>query len=211
MKRTPLYNFGKIFVQCFLKYFIPYQVNNRENMPESGKVIVCCNHIGLSDAVRVSFTQHRQIYYMAKSELFQNKAMALLLSSLGAFPVQRGKGDKTAINKASEMLKNGQALGVFIEGTRSKTGEFLQPKAGAVMIAYKYNAPILPCCITAKGGGKPRIFHKCIVSFGELIQPDQLGIEEGTGSEYRNASRLVMGKIAELRERDLETSQTAKV
>lgn len=211
MKRTPLYNFGKIFVQSFLKYFIPYQVNNKENMPENGKVIVCCNHVSISDPVRLAFTQQRQIFFMSKAELFENKALALLLSSLGAFPIQRGKGDKTAINKAAELLQNGQALGVFIEGTRSKTGEFLQPKAGAVMLAYKYNAPILPCCITAKDGGLPKMFHKCIVSYGKLIPPDQLGIESGTGSEYRSASRMVMEKIAELRERDLETFLAARV
>lgn len=210
MKRTPLYNFGKIFVQWFLKYFIPYEVNNKENMPQSGKVIVCCNHVSISDPVRLAFTQHRQIFFMSKSELFENKAMALLLSSLGAFPVQRGKGDKGAINKASQMLENGQALGIFIEGTRSKTGEFLQPKAGAVMIAHNNHAPILPCCITAKGGGVPKIFHKCIVSFGELIQPEELGIVEGTGVEYRNASREIMNRIAKLRERDLKTFEKAK-
>ncbi|WP_444645341.1 lysophospholipid acyltransferase family protein [Caproiciproducens sp. R1] len=211
MKRTPLYNFGKIFVQGFLKYFIPYRVNNRENMPECGRVVVCCNHLSLSDPVRLAFTQQRQIFFMSKAELFENKALGLLLSSLGAFPVQRGRGDKTAINRAGELLENEQALGVFIEGTRSKTGEFLQPKAGAVMLAHKYNAPILPCCITAKDGGLPKMFHKCMVSYGKLIQPDELGIENGSGSEYRSASRFVMEKIAELRERDLDTFLAARV
>ncbi len=210
MKRTPLYAFGKTFVQWFLKYFIPYKVNNKENMPQNGKVIVCCNHVSISDPVRLAFTQHRQLFFMSKSELFENKALGLLLSSLGAFPVQRGKGDKGAINKASQLLEDGQALGIFIEGTRSKTGEFLQPKAGAVMLAHSNNAPILPCCITAKDGGVPKIFHKCIVSFGELIQPEELGIVQGSGTEYRNASREIMNRIAKLRERDLKTLEKAK-
>jgi 1-acyl-sn-glycerol-3-phosphate acyltransferase len=205
MKRTPLYAFGKIFVQWFLQYFIRYTVNNKDNMPKSGKVIVCCNHVSMSDAVRLAFTQHRQIFYMAKAELFENKAMALLLSSLGAYAVQRGRGDKGALNKAGELLEKGQALGIFLEGTRSKTGELLQPKAGAVMLSYKYNAPILPCCITAEGGGVPKLFHKCTVSFGELIQPEELGITQGSGVEYRNASREVMNRISQLRERDIKS------
>lgn len=210
MKRTPLYNFGKIFVQWFLKFFIPYEVHNNENMPKTGKVIVCCNHVSISDPVRLAFTQHRQIFFMSKSELFENKPMKLLLSSLGAFPVQRGKGDKTAINTASQMLENGQALGIFIEGTRSKTGDLLPAKAGAVMIAHNNHAPILPCCITAKGGKVPRIFHKCIVSYGELIQPEELGIVEGSGVEYRNATRELMNRIASLRERDIKAFEQTK-
>ncbi|XOQ48898.1 MAG: 1-acyl-sn-glycerol-3-phosphate acyltransferase [Eubacteriales bacterium] len=204
MKRTPLYNFGKICIQPVARLFMPYQVNDSDNMPPTGKVVVCCNHISNSDPLRLAFSQRRQIFYMSKSELFKNKAFGLILSGLGAFPVQRGKGDMSAINRAQELLQNGQALGVFIEGTRSKTGTPLQPKAGAVMLAYKNNAPILPCCITAKSGGVPKVFEKCMVSFGKLIQPEELGIEKGTGTEFRNASRFVMNKIIELRERDLK-------
>jgi 1-acyl-sn-glycerol-3-phosphate acyltransferase len=202
--RTPLYNFGKICCQWIVRLFIPYKVNNKENMPEQGRVIVCCNHVSMSDAIRLAFSQKRQIYFMSKAELFDSKPLGILLKGLGVFPVQRGKGDVQAINRAKELLYDEQAVGLFIEGTRSKDGSLLQPKAGTVMIAYKYHAPILPCCITAKGGGVPKIFHKVMVSYGELIQPEELGITEGTGSEYRNASRLLMEKIAALRERDLK-------
>ena len=58
-------------------------------------------------------------------------------------------------------------------------------------------------CITPIGSKLPKLFHRAIVSYGELIQPQELGIREGKGVEYRSASRLVMGKIAEMRERDL--------
>lgn len=206
MKRTLTYNIGKI-VQRIIRLFMPFKVNNIENMPEKGKIIVCCNHVSLTDPLRLAFSQNRQIYFMAKAELFKNKVLGMLLTSLGAFPVQRGRGDKTAINKAQELLNNGKALGIFIEGTRSKTGELLQPKAGAVMIAYNYNTPILPCCITAKDGGVPKMFHRVILSYGELIYPNELGIENGAPREFRNASRIVMSKITELRERDLKANK----
>ena len=71
------------------------------------------------------------------------------------------------------------------------------------MLAHSSGAPILPCCITARNGGVPKLFHRCMVSYGDLIQPEELGIENGTPSEYRAASRLVMDKIAELREKNL--------
>ncbi len=204
MKRTPLYAFCKTYLQWLMQCFFRYSVNDKDKFPKNGRVIVCCNHLCNSDAIRLAFTQHRQIYYMAKAELFQNKVLARLFSALGAYAVQRGKGDKGALNKAGQLLEQEQALGIFIEGTRSKTGELLQPKAGAVMLANKYNAPILPCCITGKGGKVPKPLHKCIISYGDMIQPEELGIVEGTGAELRNASRLVMSKIAELRERDIK-------
>ncbi len=203
MKRTPLYNVGKIGIQWFVQLFIPSKVKNKDRFPKEGKVIVCCNHMAMSDPLRLAFAQRRQIYYMAKAELFHNKFVAAVISALGAFPVQRGKGDKAAMNRASQLLEGGQAVGIFIEGTRSKTGDLLPPKAGAVMLAHSHNAPILPCCITAKGGKTPRLFHKCTVSFGELLTPEELGLKEGSLSEFRAASQEVMNRIAQLRARDL--------
>ncbi|WP_411654992.1 lysophospholipid acyltransferase family protein [Anaeromassilibacillus sp. SJQ-1] len=153
--------------------------------------------------VRLSCSQRRQIYYMAKAELFQFKPFGFILKKLGAFPVQRGKGDVEAIDTAAELLRDDCAVGVFIEGTRSKNGEFGKPKAGAAMLAYNNHAPILPVCITPIGSKRPRLFHRAVVSFGELIPFEELGIHEGSGVEFRNASRLVMDKIRALRERDL--------
>lgn len=70
------------------------------------------------------------------------------------------------------------------------------------MLAHQHQAPILPVCMTTKTGKPVKPFEKTIISYGELIQPDELGIVEGTGSEYRKASRMVMQRIAEMRERD---------
>lgn len=209
MKRTFLYGFAKIFVQWFLKWIIRYRVNDNNHMPAQGRVIVCCNHLAFSDPVRLAFTQHRQIFFMSKAELFENRFLKWLLSSLGAFPVQRGKGDKSALNRAGELLEEERALGIFIEGTRSKTGEFLQPKAGAAMLAYHYHAPVLPACITPRGGGLPKLFRLCVVSYGTLMQPEELGLVNGTGSEFRNASREIMDQIEQLRERDLNAMEKA--
>ncbi len=138
-----------------------------------------------------------------RRNFFQFKPFGFILKKLGAFPVQRGKGDVEAIDTAAELLRDDCAVGVFIEGTRSKNGEFGKPKAGAVMLAYNNHAPILPVCITPIGSKRPRLFHRAVVSFGELIPFEELGIHEGSGVEFRNASRLVMDKIRALRERDL--------
>lgn len=203
MKRTWLYAFAKTVAQWFVIPFLPYHVNDKDRFPKEGRVIVCCNHLGMSDCLRLAFTQKRQIYYMGKAELFENKFVSFVLRSLGAFPVQRGKHDVGAIDICGDLLGREEAVGIFPEGTRSRDGKFLPFKAGAVMLALKHNTPILPVCITPVKGMHLHLFHRVVISYGDLIQPSDLGIERGSGTELRAASRMVQAKIQELRDRDL--------
>lgn len=71
------------------------------------------------------------------------------------------------------------------------------------MLAHQTHSPILPMCITAPEGKVPSAFQKIAVSCGDLILPEELGIEDGNIASYRNAARLVMSRIAEMRERDI--------
>ena len=87
----------------FARPFVPTIIKGRENFPAEGKVIVCANHLGISDAIRLVIHNRRQIFFMSKSELFENKALAWLLRSLGCFPVQRGKLNVTAFDNGGEV------------------------------------------------------------------------------------------------------------
>lgn len=204
MENTRLYRFAKTFLPWFFRSTMPFLVHDAGNMPQTGAVILCCNHASNTDPIRLAYTQKRQIFYMAKEELFRNRFLAHLLHRLGAFPVARGKSDIGAVNLARRHLQEGDVLGLFIEGTRSKDGNLQRPKAGAAMLAANCRVPILPCCITAKGGGVPKMFRKVIIAYGELIQPEELGIHNGTPGEYRAASQMVMERIAALREKSLK-------
>ena len=199
---TSLYRFGLAFAPGLFKILYPYRILHRSPLPEGCRAIICSNHITMKDPIMLAFTQERQIYYMAKAELFHNKLMAGLIRSLGAFPVNRGKGDSAAVNTAVELLNKNKLLGIFIEGTRSRDGSLLKPKPGVVMFAAQTDAPIIPVAITTKDG-KMRLFHKVVINCGEPILPEELNVQEGTGLEYRNASRYVMGKISALREEAL--------
>lgn len=204
MKRTPLYTFARTVLPWLFRILMPGRVENAENMPKQGGVVLCCNHASMTDPVRLAYTQRRQIFFMAKEELFRNKFVNFIITSLGAFPVSRGKGDKQAILTAAELLKGGNVLGIFIEGTRSKDGNLLRPKSGAVLLAYRNGVPVLPCCITANNGRVPGPFRMSTISYGKPIPPEELGIQNGTPSELREASRMVMERIAALREKSLQ-------
>ncbi len=204
MKRSLAYIIGKIILVPLFKLLFFYRVNGKKNVPKDGGCILCSNHLSNFDPVFLELCQGRQVYFMAKEELFKNPVTACICKMFGAFPVQRGAGDGKAINKAGEVVRQGKLLGIFIEGTRSKTGEFLRPKSGTAVIAAQAKVPVIPVCITPKNK-KIKLFHKVTISIGEPIPPEKLGLSENSGAEdYRNAARSIMSEIHKLRERDLK-------
>ncbi len=202
-RRNPIYVVGRILVIPIFKLLFFYKVNGKKNLPKKGPYIVCSNHLSNYDPVFLALTQKRQIYYMAKAELFKNRFFSWLIRKLGAFPVERGAGDGKAINEAEQVVNDGRLLGIFIEGTRSKTGEFLRPKSGAAIIAQQMNVPVIPVCITPKNK-KVKVFQKVTISWGKPMSVEELGLKNGGGEEYRRASRMIMDEIKKLRENDLK-------
>jgi 1-acyl-sn-glycerol-3-phosphate acyltransferase len=118
-----------------------------ENLPASGPVIVAANHLTNFDVFPLQHALPRTIFYMGKAELYRNPALDWLLRQLGSFPVQRGARDAWAIDHAEKVLRSGQVLGIFPEGSRSK-GRGLRPaKTGVARLAQAVDCPILPVAI----------------------------------------------------------------
>ncbi len=192
-----------VFILRFPLYVIfRYKHINKNNIPKEGRYIIASNHISGPDCIFVGLGQKRYIRFMAKAELFENKFLNWFFTKMGAFAVNRGKGDTGAINNAKEMIENGDTLGIFIEGTRSKTGEFLKPKSGAVMLAHQMGCKIVPCAISCKGL-KPSFWRRKYVHFGEPVTVEELGVTKASPREYRDASRKLMDIIADLRKQDI--------
>ncbi len=198
MKKSKLYRFIVAIIRPFVRVLYGLKVSGIENIPQSGGCIICPNHTSNADPVLLAVTFRRQIYFMAKAELFKNRILGVLFKMVGAFPVERGKGDTSAIDTAENVLDSGEQLGLFIEGTRSKAGDFLRPKTGCAMIAYKTKVPIIPVCITGANEFRVKIFKKNLIKIGAPIYPSDLNITEGSGKEFREASRLIMQNIKDL-------------
>ncbi len=105
------------------------QFEGVENIPKDSGFMVCSNHRTNLDPIFVAQKVKCSLRFMAKIELFQNKLIGWFLGRLGAFPIDRGKGDMTAINTAKQAIENGDALVMFPEGTRSKDGKLLKFKS----------------------------------------------------------------------------------
>ncbi len=196
------YSFLVFILRFPLFVIFRYKHINKNNIPKDGRYIIASNHISGPDCIFVGLGQKRYIRFMAKAELFENKFLNWFFTKMGAFPVNRGKGDTSAINNAKEMIDNGETLGIFIEGTRSKTGEFLKPKSGAVMLAHQMDCKIVPCAISCKGL-KPSFWRRKYVHFGEPVTVEELGVTKASPREYRDASRKLMDIIADLRKQDI--------
>lgn len=200
-QKSWLYNIATVVVTPVISAIYRVKFRNRNNIPKEGAYILISNHLSYLDPLILGMGQRkRKLRFMAKSELFKNKLFASLITGLGAFPVVRGEGiEQEAISTGEEILRNGGVMTIFFEGKRSKTGEFLRPRSGAMLIAHQTNTPIVPACITPeKKLMKP--FRKTRVTFGEPVTPQELGITTGSARELRDASKKVMDMLKEMRE-----------
>lgn len=195
-----LYSLAGTVASPVISLLYRVKFRNKNNIPKEGAYIIASNHLSYLDPLLLGMGQrNRRLRFMAKSELFKNKLFAKLITALGAFPVVRGAGvEQEAITTGEDILKNGGVMTIFLEGKRSKTGEFLRPRSGAMLIAYATNTPIVPACITPEKK-LIKMFRKTRVSFGEPITPKELGITTGSPRELRNAAKKIMEQLEEMR------------
>lgn len=162
-----LYGFLKGILPTMFRIIYRAEVHGQENVPKEGGAIIAANHISLWDPPFVGAFCPRRVSFMAKKELFENSVFSSIITSLGAFPVNRGAADRNAIKTALAVLSEGKCLGLFPEGTRSKSGKLGEPEAGIGLIAYKANVPIVPVAITGTNG--KGLFPKFTIRFGKPI------------------------------------------
>lgn len=136
-----------ILAPIFKLYYNP-TIIGKENIPKEGSILIVGNHKHLMDQCLAIISTKRVIHYMAKKEYFDGK-FAWFFKLAGCIPVDRSKKDENAKNSGLEVLKNGEVLGLFPEGTRNRTDNFLLPfKFGAVSMANKTDSYLVPFGIT---------------------------------------------------------------
>lgn len=186
----------KIAKAVFTFYFFCFNrliIKGREHEVPEGALIVFGNHYSNLDVFLMTVALKRQIRFMGKHTLFKIPVVGPLAKAFGAFPVDRTRADLTAMKTALRILKNGEVLGIFPEGTRIKGDKVSDPKGGIAMFAWKTKSPVLPIHVEYR-----RRFHflnHIELTIGEPIPADRLGIEKGTPEEYKSASQRLIDQV----------------
>ncbi|MDP3486479.1 MAG: lysophospholipid acyltransferase family protein [Bacillota bacterium] len=142
------------------------EIRHTGPIPETGPLIICSNHVHNFDPIIVAMGVKREIRFMAKAEMFSWPILGYIAKHGRAFPVKRGGADIQAIKQAIQILKANEVLGIFPEGTRSKTGEMKELNQGVAMLAERTGAVILPVAIL----GKYKFRRRVTIVFGSAVQ-----------------------------------------
>jgi len=175
----------------------PWRSAGSEKVPESGGVVLCANHTSFLDPILLllAATGKRQIHVMAKAELFGIPLLGGILRRMGMIPVKRGMSDISAIKEGLRVLKNGEPLLIFPEGTRVKEGEQAEARPGAIVLAGRADVPVMPVYI----GAKKRIFRKTDVVFGDPYKLQFAG-RKPTHEDSQRLKNELMEQICSLGE-----------
>lgn len=190
----PAYSFLRALVVGLLCLLYRVRVSGQENIPSSGGVILCANHIHMFDPVLMMIGTPRQVQFMAKAEVFSWPIIGYLARLAGAFPVKRGEADIRAVKHSLLLLRGGGVLGIFPEGTRGKAGEAKAPFQGVTMLAERTQSLIVPAAIT----GNYKLCHPLTIVFGQPVSVRSL-CKEGEYDRGIATARL-MEIISELKE-----------
>jgi 1-acyl-sn-glycerol-3-phosphate acyltransferase len=190
-----LYRFFRAIFRFIFIFFYRWNVRGRENIPDGG-IVLCCNHISNWDPMLLGGGIERQVHFMAKEELFRIPVVSQLVTAFGTFPIKRGSGDRQAIRRAIELAKDNRVLGIFPEGTRSKTGELGKAMPGAALIALKSGAQVVPVYIK----GPYKIFHSITITYGQPFDLNERVMGKNNAERLDSAADIIMQEIKMLRQ-----------
>ncbi len=195
-RKTFTYRICRVIVTGLARLWFRPNVVGVENIPLTGPVLIAPTHRSNVDFAFSLFMSPRKVFFMAKDGIFRPRLFAALLTRLGVFPVDRNSADRASLRLAEEVLRRGEALVLFPEGTRKEGLEIGPLHDGAVFVAARTGALIVPVGIAGSDralpvGAKFPRFTKISVVVGTPITPPW--------GEGRIARSAIADKSEELR------------
>ncbi len=189
-----LYRLARALIRLWGRVVLHWRIEGKQHIPATGPVVLAINHVSAVDPFLGGSAIDRRVHFMAKEELFRWPPVAALLRLVGAFPVRRGESDRRAIRQALALLEAGKVLGMFPEGTRSRSGQLQQAQTGIAFLAKRGGAAVVPMALVR--GRHLRVL---------IGKPLYVGEGDGAGAhdQYRRFADEVMRKINELIEQAL--------
>ena len=173
--------------------FARARLYGRERIPPEGTgCVLAVNHMHWVDICVVGATSPRTIQYVAKTEALEIPIAGWYIGLHGVIAVRRGESDRDAVRRMREAARDGRMVGLFVEGTRQKTGRPGIAQPGAAMVALQEDVPVIPAAVYGTQLWKPGNFAPCSVAAGEPIRFE--GLPKG-GRGYKEASAEIERRI----------------
>jgi 1-acyl-sn-glycerol-3-phosphate acyltransferase len=166
-----------------------------ERIPREGGGVLAMNHFNFIDIPVFGTVCPRRLVFVGKSELFDHAGLSQLIRAHGALPIRRGESDREALRRMRETVRENDLLGLFVEGTRQKSGVPGKPMPGAAMVAISEGVPVIPAAIHGSQTWKLGNRADVSVAFGEPMRfPEHPRNSKG----YAAASEEIMSEIRRL-------------
>lgn len=177
-----------------------------ENIPQQGGVLLVSNHVSLPDPVIIGSAANRELHFMARHDVFRIPGLSWLITALNAYPVHRGAADRAALKHTLSLLKTGNAVLIFPEGTRSVGGVLGKALGGASFIVYRANVPTIPVYLTGAEQMMPRNAKwlrpaKLTVTFGQPIDFTKILEIADRREAQRRIGEQIMHSISSLQQK----------
>lgn len=186
---------GRATIGTATKLVARVAVYGADRMPTNGGLVVAANHFSWIDPPALGAVSPRTLYFLAKSEAHRVPGLGQLMRAFGAFAVRRGESDRDAVRTMRQVVRDGNVLGMFAEGTRQRGGVPGPVQPGAAMVAINENVPLIPAAIYGSHEWRLGNFKPVSVAWGEPMTFE--GLPRG-GKGYKEASLVVERKINEL-------------
>ncbi len=186
---------GRVPIHPFMYAFSRLRVYGRERVPPTGGVVLALNHFSWLDPLAFGVASPRVVYFMAKIEAHRVAVLGQVMRTFGTFSVRRGESDREAVRTMRRIVGEGEALGLFAEGTRQRSGVPGDLQPGASMVALQEGVRVVPGAIHGSQTWRFGRFDPVSVAWGEPMSFD--GLPRG-GRGYREASVEIERKLHEL-------------
>lgn len=195
-----VYNVGYTLSRWIANTLFSYRTHGVENMPEEGSVILAANHTSFLDPPLVGIASKRAVWYLARRTLLEWPLLGPVFPSLNVIPVDRDGNDRSALKAIVRLLREGEGVVLFPEGTRSPDGTLQQGKPGIGMIVSKSGAPVVPVRVFGAHEAFPKnakLPHpvQIDVVFGKPLFFSDADTSEASRENYQRLSDRVMDAI----------------
>jgi len=200
---TLFYRFAQLLSWLYFRIFHRMEINGADNIPVTGSFILASNHASYFDPPALGCKLPRNLHYFARDSLFF-WPLGLLIRNLNSIPVNRSQLDIATLKRVLKVLKSGDPLLVFPEGTRSPDGKLGVGKKGIGLLMAKSQSDVLPAKVVGgfqvlgKGMLIPRIGRQLVVTYGPLLRFENLDPGKSDPNRYETIANRVLDAVGKL-------------